>query len=603
MALLFAAAGAMPGAAQEDPEDIQQTAKTKPKYNVAEEGNYTPSLLETLKASLPLYTQRKDPPKSRAQLRGRLKTSLAAAQKVLQSQGYYAGRVTGRLAPQIDRNANQKVLLTIEQGERYVYSAADIRITSQPDETLKAALTQTSDQLTAAGAPALAGVGIRLAPALVVRLRELGHPFAKSTKSRFIVDHAARTVTPIINIDPGPKARIAELDITGLQTVEASYVRLLADFGDNPVYDQRAVDGFRERLIQTGLFSGIQLTPVPPAAGAAANGDADITLSVQLTEAPLRQVSAQAGFSTDEGFSLEGGWTHRNFFGRGEVFSVRGRIAQLEQSLETVLTLPNFKRIDQSLNLSFGIARQDTDAFTLFNTTTSAILERRLSERWVVSGGGRAEAQRIEDDLGKRTFYLGALPLSARYDGTNNIFDPQNGIRLNTLITPEAGLGDATLFFVTSDVLLRAYKSFDWFSGTVLAARARIGAVYGEDTATLPANRRFYAGGGGSIRGYGFQNVGPLNDDGDPFGGRSLIELSAEARFKVTPTIGVVPFLDVGNVYQSALPKLSGLQYGAGIGLRYYTDFAPVRLDIGTPINPRPGDDPVQVYISIGQSF
>lgn len=595
---------------EEQEEQAPDTQPTPPKdkkrafdYKVTAKGLYPPSLLKALESTLPVYTQRKERPKSRAQLRDRIDRSVKIAQTVLQSEGYYAGRITGRLGPRLDRSAPFPVELTIQSGKQYVYEMPAIRLASGDEDALIEKLTQTAQQVATPGKRAAASLGIRLAPALKIRLKELGYPFASIAKERFIVDHAASTVRPDIAIEPGPKARITSMDIIGLETVEPGYVRLLADIGESPLYDQRNIDNFRDRLIQTSLFSGIKLTPLAPTGPADEDGIADITLQADLSEAPLRQVSVQAGFSTDEGFSVEGAWTHRNFFGRGEVFTVRGRMAELEQSVETLLTLPNFKRIDQSLNLSLGFGRESTDAFNLLGVTTSAVLERRLSKRWVASAGGRLEAQRVEDDLGRRTFYLGGLPLSARYDGADDVFDPQDGLRLNVLLTPEAGVGDATLFFLTSDILLRGYKSFDWLHGTVLAARARLGAVFGEDTTTLPANRRFYAGGGGSIRGYGFQNVGPLDSTGNPFGGRSLIELSAEARVKVTPTIGIVPFIDVGNVYASALPKFSGLQYGAGIGLRYHTQFAPIRFDIGTPINPRPGDDRIQVYISIGQSF
>lgn len=609
LACLSMAGSASPAAAQDTHSEAETgPAEKKAKkraydYKVEVDGLYPPSLLDALKNTLPLYTQRKERPKSRAQLRDRIDRSLKVAQTVLQSEGYYAGRISGRLAPRIDRSAPLPVKLTIQSGKQYVYGTPTIRMAEPYGEDLIGQLAETAQQVTPTGKRAAANLGVRLAPALKIRLKELGHPFASVSSERFIVDHAASNVRPDIEIDPGPKARIRSLEITGLETVEPGYVRLLADISEGPVYDQRKIDAFRDRLIQTSLFSGIQLTPLPPTTPADQDGVADIALQADLSEAPLRQVSVQAGFSTDEGFSVEGAWTHRNFFGRGEVFTVRGRMAELEQSVETILTLPNFKRIDQSLNLSLGFGREDTDAFNLLSITSAAILERRLSKRWVASAGGRLEAQRVEDDLGRRTFYLGGLPLSARYDGADDVFDPQDGLRLNVLLTPEAGVGDASLFFLTSDILLRGYKSFNWLHGTVLAARARVGAVFGEDTTTLPANRRFYAGGGGSIRGYGFQNVGPLDSIGNPFGGRSLIELSAEARVKVTPTIGVVPFLDVGNVYASALPKFSGLQYGAGIGLRYHTQFAPIRFDIGTPINPRPGDDRIQVYISIGQSF
>ena len=124
------------------------------------------------------------------------------------------------------------------------------------------------------------------------------------------------------------------------------------------------------------------------------------------------------------------------------------------------------------------------------------------------------------------------------------------------------------------------------------------------DTLTLPTDKRFFGGGGGSIRGYGYHRVGPVNAQNVALGGRSLVELGTELRIRITETLGLVPFIDAGNVYNAMLPVPSqSLLVGSGLGLRYYTAFGPLRLDVGTPVPKRRHDDPVQIYISLGQAF
>ena len=106
------------------------------------------------------------------------------------------------------------------------------------------------------------------------------------------------------------------------------------------------------------------------------------------------------------------------------------------------------------------------------------------------------------------------------------------------------------------------------------------------------------------MRGFGFQKAGPRDVYGDPTGGRSLFEAGLELRIKVTETIGVVPFVDAGTVYDSAFPDFKQpLRVGAGIGARYYTDFGPLRVDVGFPLNPESGDARWQLYLSLGQAF
>jgi translocation and assembly module TamA len=105
------------------------------------------------------------------------------------------------------------------------------------------------------------------------------------------------------------------------------------------------------------------------------------------------------------------------------------------------------------------------------------------------------------------------------------------------------------------------------------------------------------------VRGYGFQRAGPLDQGDVPLGGISSLELGAEFRYRITDTIGIAPFVEGGNVYHTSLPNSTKLFYGGGIGFRYYTLIGPVRLDLATPFERRPGDSPIQVYVSIGQAF
>ncbi len=106
------------------------------------------------------------------------------------------------------------------------------------------------------------------------------------------------------------------------------------------------------------------------------------------------------------------------------------------------------------------------------------------------------------------------------------------------------------------------------------------------------------------MRGFEFRSLSPRDATGRLTGGRSLIEGSLEARLKVTETIGIVPFVDVGQAYAGSFPDGSEkLRVGVGLGLRYYTGLGPIRLDVATPLNRRRGEAPYAVYVSIGQAF
>src|SRR3546814_20988038 len=96
---------------------------------------------------------------------------------------------------------------------------------------------------------------------------------------------------------------------------------------------------------------------------------------------------------------------------------------------------------------------------------------------------------------------------------------------------------------------------------------------------------------------YGYQAIAPKYLNNNPIGGRSLTEAAIDARIRFG-NFGVVPFLDAGQLYTSSLPRFSGMRYGAGLGLRYYSSFGPIRVDVGTPLNPGPGHGRIALYLS-----
>jgi translocation and assembly module TamA len=180
------------------------------------------------------------------------------------------------------------------------------------------------------------------------------------------------------------------------------------------------------------------------------------------------------------------------------------------------------------------------------------------------------------------------------------LLNPTRGYRLAGRLSPELSFQGQAFGYARAQIDGSAYVPVG--GRTVIAGRIRLGSILGAPRDKIAPSRRFYSGGGGSVRGYGYQDIGPRDVNNDPIGGRSLAEFSIEARVRFG-NFGVVPFLDGGNLYTRTYPDFSGMRYGAGMGVRYYTSFGPIRLDVGTPLNRRPGDARVAVYVSLGQAF
>jgi translocation and assembly module TamA len=353
-------------------------------------------------------------------------------------------------------------------------------------------------------------------------------------------------------------------------------------------------------LRSTALFSTIRVSTAE-----SLEADGKLPVTIDVLERPHRSIGAALSYSTDLGLGGELFWEHRNLFGRNEQLKITGSAKGSEQFGKMEYRKPTFLARNQTLLTEGNAAKRDTDAYDQRIGSVRIALERKYRSRWRGVLGVIGEYDWIDDNEGEREFQLGGLDIRASRRTTDDALNPTRGTTLELTATPYAGTGDATLRFARFIAGGSAYYAVDNKKRFVVAGRLRAGSIVGESTAALPADKRFYAGGGGSIRGYEFQAVGPLDSDDDPLGGRSLFETSGELRIRVWENFGVVPFVDAGTVFDNPYPAFDEtLRWSAGLGLRYFTDFGPLRVDVAFPINGRDGvDDTFELYISIGQAF
>jgi translocation and assembly module TamA len=268
------------------------------------------------------------------------------------------------------------------------------------------------------------------------------------------------------------------------------------------------------------------------------------------------------------------------------------------------LTVPRFLRPDIDFNSGVNVGRQVTPAFTSTKATLSTGLDQHFSERMVGGVGLSYSRDRLDDDVGIANYSIVALPAYLRHDGANDLLNPTSGVRLGVNTAPKAIVNNGNARFLSSKFSASAYQPFGAGDRFVLAEFAKLGTIVGASRDDLPRDERLYAGGSGSVRGYGFQKAGPLDGNSAPIGGTSSLEAGIELRGKVTDTIGLVGFVEAGSVYSTALPDLGQrLYWGVGIGVRYYSPIGPIRLDLAVPIDRRPSDNAFQIYVSIGQAF
>jgi translocation and assembly module TamA len=298
-------------------------------------------------------------------------------------------------------------------------------------------------------------------------------------------------------------------------------------------------------------------------------------------------------------------WEHRNLLGAGERVSFAGRVSEVTYEQDTSFARPAFLHPSQTLVLRYRIANDDPPAYLSRSAWTRADLERRFTGRFQAGVGVSYKVANVEQVGRTRQYGIVALPVAADWNAGDDPLNPTRGGRVIGELRPTVNTRDDSLAYTRAVLDLRGYLPIGRRSPLVLAARVSTGVIAGETRNAIPADERFYAGGGGSIRGYEYQSVGELAEDGTPLGGNSLLEMSAEARVRATQSLGLVLFADGGSAFTDTVP--SGDQkarWSAGAGIRYTTPVGPIRVDVALPLDRREGfDEPYQFYISLGQAF
>jgi translocation and assembly module TamA len=541
---------------------------------------------------------------SSAEVRQRARADRQLLLDILNGQGFFDADVQVKTEPLATAGGGINVILTVEPRRRYYLG----RI------AFDAPAVQPTDLISRSFAPkpgnAIVADGILAAEANIsVQLPQNGYPFATVGQRDIMLDSENAIGDYSLPVAPGKRSYFGQLRTEGTSPFDAQHVSILRRFKTGDLYDSRKVDDLRAALITTGLLSTVSIEAVP-GEGVAPDGTAYADLLVRQEAAPPRTLAATAGYATGQGIRAEGSWTHRNRFPPEGALRVAALLGTQEQAASIAFARANAGQRDRDMEISVSAVHSNYDAFEAYTgrlAATMAFVSTPIWQKkrtWSIGAEILATSEdAFEPALGVRVrqlYYVAALPGQVGFDWSNDLLDPARGYRVNLRVSPEVSLGTGKQIYVRA--ILDGSHYFPVRDNVVIAARALVGTISGISRDNLAPSRRFYGGGGGSVRGFGYQRLGPLDPNSDPIGGRSVNEFALEARYRFS-NFGVVGFIDAGQAYESSIPKFDDWRVGAGIGGRFYTNFGPIRLDFATPLNRRPGDSRVSVYVSIGQAF
>lgn len=543
-----------------------------------------------------LFALADEPPASVVALRRRADEDADRIREVLRSEGFYDARIDIAME---DEARPVPIRIIVDPGPEFVLQAYDL-VYQVPEGFPEPGPVNLEDLDLRIGQRARAEPVVQAQTALLRIMADRGYPLAAVTDRRVEVDFADQAMRVTVEVATGGQARFGEVTIEGLEDVGRSVIERRIPWEEGEVFSVSRIERLRVRLQDTRLFALIRI-----ATAEELREDGRLPITIRVEEALHRSIGAGASWSSTEGFGGRAFWEHRNLLGEGERLRVSAMAAEIRNALDFLYREPDFFSVDQSLLLAATIEELRTEAFITQTVGASAVVERAITSTWAVSGGVALERTFEEERNQRSSFTLVSFPLETRHDTTDDLLDPTGGNRLRVTVQPFVeGLGTAG--FTRIELYDSLYFQLREASPRLIAAGwARLGTIRGGDLDDVPADKRFFVGGGGSVRPFGFQMAGPVDAQGNPTGGLSAIGFGGELRVRVTETIGVVPFVEAGRADIEQWPKFGDqMLWGGGLGVRYHTPIGPIRADIAVPANPRRNiDDRYLVYLSLGQAF
>ncbi len=521
---------------------------------------------------------------------------------VLRSEGYYGYEVQ----PDVSDGDPAQPLVKVTTGPRFRIRDPQIEWVGQAPLTeaqhAAAALMGLADGEAGRAADVIGAEG-----RIVAAIQKRGYADAAAQPRVVTVDHADQSLQPTFKIAAGDLVRLDGLKLTTSGRTRPDWLRSLAPWKPGDVYDPDAVARLERMLLDTQVYDSVTVALAPREE---TNADGQRPVVVSLADRARRRLELGASYGTTEGLGVSARWTWFDRLGRADTLSLFGQASSLDSRLGVEGSLPHWRRAQQTLKATADVYRTQTSAYRETGVEVVADVERHYTKTSYVTVGASLNYS-VTDEADPATLQplgpgliTGALLGVLALDRSDNPLDPRRGWRVEARTEPTLIIGGGTVEYLKLQAQAAGYVPFDAKGVTVLAGRLKVGSILGGQTVDeVPASRRFYSGGGGSVRGYAYQAIGPHLADNTPEGGLSLIEASVELRHRFGPHWGGVLFVDAGSIGSSQIPNGANMNLGAGFGVRYDLGFGPIRADLAFPLHPRSNDARFQIYLSIGQSF
>jgi translocation and assembly module TamA len=551
--------------------------------------------LNAVKSASFLTTLKNRPPPSLNALRFRADADIPDMVKALHSHGYYEAAVTVRVQEEEDE---VQIFVMILPGPVYTIKEFKTEVFSEGVPFVCQSLEPQNLGINL-GEPAVTAKILDGEQKALALLGECGYPLSSIENEEMIADYADKTFSVSLKIEAGPLSKFGATALYGAPHVKKKFFDNKISWKEGEVYDRRLIEKTQKKLLDTGLFSSIVIAHDP-----SLNDQQELPMRIDATETKRRSINLGASYQTFFGLGATFGWENRNVSGMGRKLSLQGDVTAHTHTGTGTFFVPDFWKIDQDYSFQAQALQESIYAYHQRSYSVTNRIERRIDTKYRVSIGAKVERILVSNSVRNGTFTLLEIPLYFRWSSANNLLNATRGATLEFKTIPSVNFRHGNRYYLFSSVVYTCYFPIVGEELLVLAQQIMVDSILSQNLNAVPVPKRVLGGSDQDLRGYRYHTVSPLRGR-KPIGGRSGIFYTFETRLRVSKTIGLVPFFDLGCVYLTPLPKMHEKWFkSAGLGIRYFTFLGPLRLDLAFPLDRRKHIDPLyRVLFSIGQTF
>ncbi|MGA2091489.1 MAG: BamA/TamA family outer membrane protein [Endomicrobiales bacterium] len=433
---------------------------------------------------------------------------------------------------------------------------------------------------------------------------------AAAIVGKALVNKLQRQVEIVYTINEGPLQKFGPVTITGNETVQKKDIIAELVFKTSDTFSGAKVEQSRTKIFNLGVFRVVSVHPV------VSSSSTIVPITIDVVEGDKRQIRLGIGYATEAQLRTSIQWSRYYLWGRPRTLTLEASDSAIDEAFTGNILQPYFLDRKNSLTLIGSYDKQTVPSFTDEKTSFQLQVKRNFQDNFFAFAAYNLEVNKLDylpdtlfaDILAATpgsSYFIASLSGGLNYTHVDNIAYPTHGYSFSLYEEPATFLLGSQFDYLKSVVETHFYGLLT--GDVVIAMRTKIGYIApSRYTTDVPIYKRFFSGGGYSVRGYGFDLIGPQDTQGNPIGGDCLYEENIEIRYPIVGKIKGVAFIDSGAVYATSFYINSNdLNYGVGTGFRYVTPIGPVGIDLAFPVQHYLPINwgSYNLYFTIGQGF